>query len=223
MNSLSTTFPKTGSEESRLLIARFVGTGDIDSNDRLSAAMVMAGKKGLKESVTETELKEECLFGVSYTDEEIRKCAERAFEGGDISWDRAKEAMERVRTELRFCEGKRVKEGVDSVLLDTVGPQQKKKESKKKGEPAKKEPSKKKEKKKKEEVAALPAIECDSSDWKMAMAMYEMGQKYGKEEAINLMADSIAALRRNAYAKGMTSSASHNICAVTLPKKQKEH
>lgn len=200
--TLSSTYPKAGSHASRECVARAIGAGQIDSNERLTAALQAAEEKGPQGAVTSEELARRCLFGVVYTEEQVAAAAAAAVReaGAGAGWESAGRLLEQVRRALPFGDGARAKQAVDAALTAAVGPP-KSKEKKADKKPvaaaataatAAAPGAGGKKKKAKEVVARLPVIDVSLTNVAIAEQLFQLVADAGaqnKHHAVEMIAD----------------------------------
>ncbi len=85
--------------------------GEIDSGDRLSAALELVEKAGPGGTVSAEELAKTCCFGLVYKEEEMRSAVLRtlASMSPDTAWESVGKILETTRKSLPFSDGAKVR------------------------------------------------------------------------------------------------------------------
>jgi hypothetical protein len=76
----------------------------------LTVALQAAEEAGPTGRVTHDDLKKRCLFGVTYTSDQLQEAAEKSIValGEGAGWEAAGKVLEHTRKALPFCDGGQV-------------------------------------------------------------------------------------------------------------------
>ena len=181
--------------------------------------MACAEELGTQKTVTKELLNERCKFGFEYTEENVALILNDflELEKDSLSWD--SKQLERAKKGLPGCDGRMSKKVYDELLTKRIGEPPKK--EKKKGGGDKKQPvAAAKPKKKIPKVEKLAQINVEQSDAMIARELIRIANSGADEQhTLGMIADTLAAVRREAYGHGVRSGNVDSRSNVRLPAK----
>jgi len=141
--------------------------------------------------------------------------------GLGVSWEAMGKLLAQTKEQLPFCDGAKLKSTMDKVLTSRFGPPKGKEQKQQK--PTDKSSSQNKERPK-IVSAKLPAIDLDMSNLALAEQLYRMAKETSGDldmhHAVEMIADTIAAIQRKSYAAGLASGNVDPRNGVRLPGRQ---